>query len=107
MPEQTLAAAAVEILTATEPAEKIARSAATARAWRAGALAVGAATPPDHPARPAAPVLLAPREMPRRRVTRGLAGRVALLHAVAHIELNAVDLAWDLIARFASPDLPR
>ena len=42
--------------------------------------------------------------MPRRR---GAAGRVALLHAIAHIELNAIDLAWDMIARFASADLPR
>jgi uncharacterized ferritin-like protein (DUF455 family) len=44
--------------------------------------------------------------MPKRR-TGGQAGRIALLHAVAHIELNAIDLAWDLIARFASLDLPR
>lgn len=105
--DRTLARAAVEVLTAAEPAEKVARSAAAAQAWRAGVLDVGTAVPPDHPARPAAPVLLEPREMPRRRVTRGLAGRIALLHAVAHIELNAVDLAWDLIARFASPELPR
>ena len=33
--------------------------------------------------------------------------RVALLHALAHIELNAIDLAWDMIARFGSNDLPR
>lgn len=105
--QRTLAAAAVDILTAAEPAEKVARSAEVARAWRAGELSIGEATPPDHPARPAKPELLEPREMPRRRVTRGLAGRVALLHAVAHIELNAVDLAWDLIGRFAAPDLPR
>jgi uncharacterized ferritin-like protein (DUF455 family) len=32
---------------------------------------------------------------------------VALLHALAHIELNAIDLAWDLVARFAGNDLPR
>jgi uncharacterized ferritin-like protein (DUF455 family) len=38
--------------------------------------------------------------MPRRR-PGGLKGRIALLHAVAHIELNAIDLAWDLIARLA------
>ncbi len=30
-------------------------------------------------------------------------GRIALLHALAHIELNAVDLAADLLARFAPP----
>ena len=41
--------------------------------------------------------------MPRRRKGGTEAGRVALLHALAHIELNAVDLAWDLIARFESP----
>ena len=28
------------------------------------------------------------------------------MHAIAHIELNAIDLAWDIIARFRSPDLP-
>ena len=45
--------------------------------------------------------------MPRRRAGGSLAGRIALLHALAHIELNAIDLAWDLIARFAAEDLPR
>jgi uncharacterized ferritin-like protein (DUF455 family) len=38
--------------------------------------------------------------MPRRRNFGSPAGRVALLHALAHIELNAIDLAWDLVARF-------
>jgi len=50
---------------------------------------------------------VAPADVPRRKINRGVAGRVALLHAVAHIELNAIDLAWDLIARFGAPDLPR
>lgn len=45
--------------------------------------------------------------MPRRRAGGSRAGRVALLHALAHIELNAIDLAWDLIARFANAALPR
>lgn len=45
--------------------------------------------------------------MPKRRNFGSLAGRVALLHALAHIELNAIDLAWDLIARFAAMRLPR
>ena len=44
--------------------------------------------------------------MPRRRAGGSAAGRVALLHALAHIELNAIDLAWDIIARFASQGLP-
>lgn len=44
--------------------------------------------------------------MPRRK-KRSLDGRRAFLHAIAHIELNAVDLAWDIVARFAEPTLPR
>lgn len=44
--------------------------------------------------------------MPRRRPGT-LTGRIALLHAIAHIELNAVDLHWDIIARFGATDLPR
>ena len=56
------------------------------------------------PMRPAKPVLLPPQQMQRRR---GAAGRAALLHAIAHIEFNAIDLAWDMIARFADPALPR
>src|SRR6185437_8023317 len=40
---------------------------------------------------------------PRRKAGGARSTRIALLHAVAHIELNAVDLAWDLIARFEPP----
>ena len=63
--------------------------------------------PPARPARPAVPELLPPRDMPKRRNFGSPAGRIALLHALAHIELNAVDLAWDLVARFAGLGLPR
>jgi uncharacterized ferritin-like protein (DUF455 family) len=45
--------------------------------------------------------------MARRRSFGSQAGRIALLHALAHIELNAIDLAWDLVARFAGAGLPR
>jgi uncharacterized ferritin-like protein (DUF455 family) len=45
--------------------------------------------------------------MKRRRNLGSVDGRIALLHAVAHIELNAIDLAWDIIARFSTGDLPR
>jgi len=103
----SLASAAVGVLQAAAPADKVALSLAAARAWRAGDLAIGTAAPPDRPARPETPPLLAPRAVKRRRITSGTAGRIALLHAVAHIELNAIDLAWDLVARFAAPDLPR
>ena len=45
--------------------------------------------------------------MAKRRSFGSRAGRIALLHALAHIELNAIDLAWDLISRFAEGGLPR
>lgn len=45
--------------------------------------------------------------MPKRRNFGTPAGRIALLHALAHIELNAIDLAWDVIARFASAERQR
>lgn len=104
----SLTEAACLILNAAAPAEKIALSHLFAAAWRDGKISeIGAALPPDRPARPARPALKAPREMPRRRNAGSLTNRIALLHAVAHIELNAIDLAWDLIARFAALDLPR
>lgn len=96
------------MLSTADPAEKVARSAALAAAWRSGAIAeIGAASPPPRPARPARPLLLAPRALPKRRAGGSREGRVALLHALAHIELNAVDLAWDILARFADAALPR
>lgn len=56
--------------------------------------------PPDRPGRPSEPLLTLPRDAPKRGFGT-LAGRVALLHALAHIELNAVDLAFDMALRFA------
>src|SRR6185312_6156438 len=103
----SLTAAACAVLRAGEPAEKVALSHRFARQWRDGSIAeIGKALPPDRPARPLRPILKPAREMVRRRGGGSLANRIALLHALAHIELNAIDLAWDLIARFAACDLP-
>lgn len=60
---------------------------------------------PHRPARPEKPQLLLPGEMPKRR-KGGEAGRAAFIHAIAHIELNAIDLAWDIVARFVDEDMP-
>ncbi|MBA3910526.1 MAG: DUF455 domain-containing protein [Rhodobacter sp.] len=101
---------AVEVLATADGRAKTAlcrRQAATWFAARASgtSLPVGTATPPDRPSRPALPELLDPRDVPRRR-PGSPQGRIALLHAVAHIELNAVDLHWDIIARFADQPMP-
>lgn len=110
MREMTLAERAVDVLTTADPLEKTAKSRAHAAAWFAarasGApMPIGAATPPDFPARPQKPDLLDPRDVPRRR-PGSPTGRIALLHAVAHIELNAVDLHWDIVARFTDTKMP-
>lgn len=106
----TLTEMAVDVLTTADGREKTAKSRAHAQAWRAAReggepLEIGQATPPDHPSRPDQPELLSPRDVPKRK-PGSPAGRIALLHAVAHIELNAVDLHWDIIARFAHVPMP-
>ena len=107
---ETLAQMAVNVLSTADGREKTALSRSYAAVWFAAratgnAPYIGTAAPPAHPARPQAPELLSPRDVPRRRPGTP-AGRIALLHAVAHIELNAVDLHWDLIARFTHIPMP-
>lgn len=107
---KTLAEMAVEVLTTADGRAKTALGRAHAASWFAARAAgtpppVGKASPPPAPARPARPELLDPRDVPRRR-PGSPQGRIALLHSVAHIELNAVDLHWDIIARFTDQPMP-
>lgn len=107
----SLAQRAEAVLRTADGRAKTALSRAHAADWFASraennaGFPVGLATPPDHPARPAQPTLVDPRDVPRRKAGSP-AGRIALLHAVAHIELNAVDLHWDIIARFSHVQMP-
>lgn len=106
----TLRAMAVDVLETPDGRQKTAKARAYAKDWQSrrqtGAkVSLGRSVPPDRPARPTRPELLDPRDVPKRK-PGSPAGRIALLHAVAHIELNAVDLHWDLIARFPDIDLP-
>jgi uncharacterized ferritin-like protein (DUF455 family) len=55
---------------------------------------------PDRPARGERPVLVPPSRMPRRGRAGSLRTRIAMLHALAHIEYVAIDLAFDLVGRF-------
>lgn len=106
----TLTEMAVEVLTTADGRAKTALSHQHAAAWFASRksehpIPVGTANPPLRPARPEKPELLDPRDVPRRR-PGSVQGRMAILHAVAHIELNAVDLHWDIIARFGHIPMP-
>ncbi len=106
----TLTEMAVEVLSTADGREKTALSHRHAATWRASRAAgqpleIGVAAPPDFPARPEKPALLDPRDVPKRKPGT-TEGRNAILHAIAHIELNAVDLHWDIIARFADVKMP-
>ena len=98
-----LFAAARECLEASQPADKVALTRRHAAAFVAGALPLRALdaepVPIDAPGRPERPRLVDPRQLPRRGLG-SREGRAALVHAVAHIELNAIDLAWDAVHRF-------
>jgi len=103
----TLFGAARICLDADAPDTKPAATLAAADAFLRGELAVpadaGAPEPITNPGRPARPTLVHPRQLPRRGF--GTAeGRAAFIHAVAHIEFNAMDLAWDAVYRFR--DMP-
>jgi uncharacterized ferritin-like protein (DUF455 family) len=105
-----LAEMAYDVLTTSDGRDKAALSREYAAMWQAARDAgetpeVGHATPPAQPGRPAKPALLPPRDVPLRKPGTP-EGRIAMLHAVAHIELNAVDLHWDLIARFSDVSFP-
>ncbi len=104
---ESLAEAAVAVLLSPLPEEKVRLTKAAAAEWRLGRIrALGQAAAPARPGRPARPELRPPKDMPRRRLG-SKPGRIALIHALAHIELNAIDLAWDMIARFGGDDMPR
>ncbi|MFT6023173.1 MAG: uncharacterized ferritin-like protein (DUF455 family) [Ascidiaceihabitans sp.] len=105
-----LAQMAVNVLTTADGREKTALSREYAAQWQAARARgetpeIGRAEPPMQPARPEKPELLSPRDVPHRKPGTP-EGRIALLHAVAHIELNAVDLHWDIIPRFADVQMP-
>lgn len=89
-----------EALAECDPAAKCRRVDAIWRAVSAaGRLDLTFSETPPVAGRPERPVLVLPAELPRRGLG-SQAGRVALLHAVAHIEFNAINLALDAAARF-------
>ena len=97
---------ALAVLKAATPDAKLAAAHKLAADW-AGNKDIGVSVDvlADNPARPANPRLVSPSDVKRRRLGTP-AGRGALLHAVAHIEFNAIDLAADMIARFGHhPDI--
>lgn len=105
----SLRAQALNALCITDPGLKVAATHALFEAWQAGRTVLDTAEHliPDAsaalPGRPEQPVLLPPVDVPQRSpfTPPGLA---MLLHAVTHIEFNAINLALDAVWRF--PGMP-
>ncbi len=99
----TLCDVALEVLNCGDAKEKANKSSKFAKLWFDSKIDnIGIAKDmPMRPQRPAKPELLPISQMPKRRRAGSEASKIALLHAIAHIELNAIDLAWDIVARFA------
>jgi len=104
-PQVSLGDACATLLLIPDPIAKARGVARLSRRVRNGRWRPGSASAGDRPARPPQPVLLSPREMPKRKIGSPR-GRAALLHALAHIELNAVDLALDIVVRFGGETGP-
>lgn len=99
----SVAEACRAVLLAAEPGAKVRAARAAARAWRRDGLVHRFdVAMPDAPARPARPELLPPSRMPKRGRGGSERGRIAMLHALAHIEFAAIDLAFDLVGRFGA-----
>ena len=99
----SIAAAIRAALLECDPRAKVMRTRALVRDWRSGRLAFAfEAAMPDQPGRPARPELLPPGQMPKRGKGGSERSRVALWHALAHIEFVAIDLALDMAGRFGA-----
>ncbi|MDR3480304.1 MAG: ferritin-like domain-containing protein [Burkholderiaceae bacterium] len=102
-----LRSAALLCLAMSDVSGKLAAVAALAQAWSEDRIALDAArtlaADSAIPGRPARPELVPPLSVERRSM-RTAAGRAALIHALAHIEFNAINLALDAVWRFG--DMP-
>jgi len=105
---QSLRGGATMAIRAADLDRKTALTQETARRWHVRRLSLRSPLDPElpeRPGRPARPVLVPPKATEKRSL-HTLPGRIAMLHALAHIELNAVDLALDIVARFATEPVP-
>jgi uncharacterized ferritin-like protein (DUF455 family) len=95
---KTLRQQALEVLLERDAAGKAARALELSPAGAIGE-DQPLSEPPGVPGRPARPQLVAHTALKQRSLATA-AGRAALIHALAHIELNAIDLAVDIVWRF-------
>lgn len=95
------------VILETDPGRKCEQTALLSRDWQSGRLMLDPQAEIltlEDPGRPELPRLVDPRRLERRSFASP-AGRIRLLHAFAHIEFNAINIALDAAYRFR--DLPR
>lgn len=101
MKGMSLSGAICAVLAIDEPTRHVMATRALVRDWRQGRLSwCFDEAMPDTPARPAQPELRQPGQMPKRGKIGSERSRVAMLHALAHIEYVAIALALDMAGRF-------
>lgn len=101
--------AALEILEMTDPQDKVDQVNRLFDEYHQGRIALDASKAIDAamrnlPGRPEKPELIPPLKVPKRKMDTQ-EGRASLLHSLAHIEFNAINLALDAIWRFS--DMPQ
>ena len=103
-----LRARALALLCESDVAHKVEQTRALYAQWLAQGMQLDASATLQPqaalPGRPARPPLVSPREVGKRAM-HTVEGRAALIHALAHIEFNAINLALDAVWRFS--DMPR
>ncbi|MDD2913911.1 MAG: ferritin-like domain-containing protein [Gallionella sp.] len=108
LPPAELRQAALHWLAECDVAHKAAGVRGLAQAWAAGEIGLDAGAALDAapviPGHPARPELVSPLSV-KRRAMNTPEGRAAMIHALVHIEFNAINLALDALWRF--PDMPR
>ncbi|KAJ3671352.1 hypothetical protein LUZ60_007431 [Juncus effusus] len=112
--EETLVEVALRVLNEPDPVEKARLGEETARRWFDGSISVAyrsdhhLPSPPVRPARLSNIKLLAPNQMPKLGKGGSLQSRQAMVHSLVHTESWAIDLSWDIIARFGKTEsMPR
>lgn len=102
-----LRALALQWVGETDPSRKAQGTIAMATSWQAGELSLNTAQPlvaqQTIPGRPTKPELISPKFVKHRSMMT-VEGRAAMIHALTHIEFNAINLALDAVWRFA--DMP-
>lgn len=107
--DESLVEAALRVLNTADPFEKARVGDSVAAQWLGGAItrAYDASVDlpvPDRPARLSNVKLVAPGLMPKLGKGGSLQSRQAIVHSLAHTESWAIDLSWDIIARFGKQE---